>query len=324
MQVALTPPAWAAWLLSDLTDWQRDPVPVADVAPFAIPDDAYFEYAWQDADGTRRPDPTNPHPRLNPWWEYASNLSGPDYRPDPDADPGDARPRGRVLRLEVESRLLGLRRRVIVYSPPGLAEAALPLVLFQDGKAYFAWGRIPQIYDRLYGRGEVAPAHLVFVPPGERTREYFFNAAYRRFLTDEVLPLVEARARCDGQRIAWGASLGGLLSAQLAWERHDLFQAVVTQSGAFLFSPETARSDPFHGQEAFLAEVRRGDPRVLRWRLDCGTLEWLVDSNRRLAAALAEAGATALLVTRNAGHNWVNWRNGVPGALRWALPRNFG
>lgn len=321
MRVELAAPAFATHLLSDLTDWQRAPVPVAELAPFDLPDDAYFEYAWQDEDGGRHPDPANPNPRLNPWWEYASNLAGPAWRPDPDADPGDARPRGRVLKLEVESRILGQRRRLLVYSPAGLAEAELPLVLFQDGKAYFGWGKAPQVYDRLHARGEVAAAHLVFVPPQERTQEYFFNDKYRRFLLEEALPAAEARCRCDGRRTAWGASLGGLLSAQLAWERRDLFQTVVTQSGAFLFSPETR--DPFAGQEAFLAQVRAGDPQGLRWHLDCGTLEWLIGSNRRLAAALAGAGADATLATRNAGHNWVNWRSGLAGGFRRALPRNF-
>ncbi len=246
----------------------------------------------------------------------------PRWRPDPDADPGDARPRGRLLKLEVASRLLGQKRRLLVYSPPGLADAELPLVLFQDGKAYLGWGRTPQIYDRLQARGEVAAAHLVFVPPVERTPEYFFNPTYRRFLVEEALPAAEERARCDGRRVAWGASLGGLLSAQLAWEHRDLFQTVVAQSGAFLFSPETRERDPFSGDEAFLGRVRAGDPRPLRWHLDCGTLEWLIHSNRRLAAALEAAGADVAFVTRNAGHNWINWRNGLPGALRRALPRN--
>ncbi len=322
MRVELTPPPWATHLQSDLTDWQRRPLPVAELVPFELPDDAYFEYAWQDAAGERRSDPANPNPRRNPWWEFASNLVGPDYRPDPDADPGEARLRGRLLKLEVESALLGQRRRLLVYSPPGLAEAELPLVLFQDGKAYLAWGRLPQVYDRLHGRGEIAAAHLVFVPPVERTPEYFFNPLYRRFLVEEALPAAEARARCDGRRTAWGASLGGLLSAQLAWERRDLFQAVVAQSGAFLFSPATRDRDPFAGEEAFLAEVQAGDPRGLRWHLDCGSLEWLLDSNRRLAAALATAGADATFVTRNAGHNWINWRNGLATGLRRALPRN--
>ena len=55
MRVDFNPPSWATHLLSDLTDWQRDPLPVVEVAPFEIPDDAYFEYAWQDAAGERRP-----------------------------------------------------------------------------------------------------------------------------------------------------------------------------------------------------------------------------------------------------------------------------
>ena len=41
MRVDLQPPAWATHLLSDLTDWQRAPLPAADVAPFDLPDDAY-------------------------------------------------------------------------------------------------------------------------------------------------------------------------------------------------------------------------------------------------------------------------------------------
>lgn len=322
MRVDLTPPPWATHLLSDRTDWQKQPVPVSEIQPFDLPDDTYFEYAWQDAAGERRPDPANPNPPLNPWWEYASNLTGPDYRPDPDADPGGARPKGRVLRLEIFSQVLGQQRRLLVYSPPGKAEAPLPVILFQDGKAYFGWGKVPQVYDRLLARGEVEPAHLVFVPPMQRTPEYFFNPEFRRFLTEEALPAAEERAPCDGRRVAWGASLGGLLSAQLAWERRDLFLGVVAQSGAFLFSPETRDSDPFHGREAFLATVREGDPRGLRWHLDCGTLEWLLDSNRRLADALLAGGADVTFATRNAGHNWVNWRNGLAAGLRRAIPGN--
>lgn len=319
MLVDLVPPSWATHLLSDLTDWQRGPLPADQVAPFEIPDDAYFEYAWQGADGERRPDPDNSNPRRNPWWDYASNLAGPDYRPDPDAEVGDARPRGRVLRLEVASAILGETRHLMVYSPPGLADTELPHILFNDGKAFYGWGKAPQVFDRLHGRGEIGPAHLIFVPPRQRTPEYAFNPAYRRFLVEEVLPAVAARAPCDGRRTAWGASLGGLLGATLAWEHRDLFQTVVAQSGAFLFSPDMDRANPFVGGESFLSTVRAGDPAGLRWHLDCGRLEWLLASNERLADALAAGGAEARLVTRNAGHNWVNWRNGLAAGFRCAL-----
>jgi enterochelin esterase family protein len=317
--VDLQPPPWAVKLLSDLTDWQRAPVPVAEMTPFEIPDDAYFEYAYEDAAGERRADPDNPHPRLNPWWDFACHLTGPDYRPDPDVVAPRVRPRGRVLRLELASQILNQTRRVLVYSPAGQAEAELPLIMFQDGKAYFGWGRVPQVMDRLLDAGAIEPAHLVFVPPQNRTEEYAFNPRYRDFLRRELLPQVEQRIRCDGRRVTWGASLGGLLSAQTAWEWPDLFQKIVTQSGAFLFSPDMDRSNVFAGGESMLARVRAEAPPPVGWHLDCGRLEWFLASNRRLAAALREKGADVRLVTRPAGHNWVNWRNGIADGLRFAL-----
>jgi enterochelin esterase family protein len=320
MRVELTAPDWATHLMSDLTDWQRAPLPVGDLRPLDLPDDAYFEYAWRDASGERREDPLNTNPRLNPWWTYACNVVGPGWRFDADAEAAlQAAPAGRVLRLELPSRVLEQSRHLIVYTPADCGDRALPLVLFQDGKAHYGWGRAPQVFDRLLARGEVEPAHLVFVPPRERTPEYFFNPAYRAFLREEVLPFVAARVACSGRRIAWGASLGGLLSAQLAWEAAGGFEAVVTQSGAFLFSPDMTPGDPFHGNEAFLDMVVTGPQQKIRWFFDCGTFEWLLPSNQRLADTLRRQGADARLVTRPAGHNWVSWRQGLAEGFRFAL-----
>lgn len=321
MRAVLTPPPWATHLVSDLTDWGRDPVPAAALAPFDLPDDAYFEYAWLDGQGRRRPDPDNSNPRLNPWWPYACNLIGPAYAAEPHTLATSRPTQGRVLRMEVKSRILGDTRRLLVYSPAGAADRPLPHVLFQDGLAYFGWGKAPQMLDLLLQEGLAGAGHLVFVPPQERTREYAFNPHYVRFLAEEALPAVERRVPCDGRRTAWGASLGGLLSAQLAVARPDLFQAVVAQSGAFLFHPGMDFDHPFQGREQFLQEVRLlgRDLPQLRWHLDCGTLEWLLDSNRRLADALAGLGQEVVLRTRSAGHNWVNWRNGLAAGLIHAL-----
>jgi len=263
--VDLEAPPWAVRFLSDLTDWQKGPLPVRGMRPFEIPDDAYFEYAFEDAQGVRRPDPANPNPRLNPWWTYASNLTGPRYRPDPVAESATGRPRGRLLRLEVESVLLQQRRRVLIYTPAGQADASLPLVLFQDGKAYLGWGRVPRILDLMVERGRVPPAHLVFLPPQDRNREYAFNTIYRQFIVEELLQEVESNIRCDGRRVAWGASLGGLLSAYLAWDHPRIFRKVVAQSGAFLFSEDMDPGNPFVGRESFCREVRGAPPRDIAW-----------------------------------------------------------
>ncbi|MDX2474322.1 MAG: alpha/beta hydrolase-fold protein [Candidatus Krumholzibacteria bacterium] len=321
MRVELSAPDWATHLLSDLTDWRKAPLPVAELQPFDLPDDAYFEYAWQDAQGEKHPDPDNANPLLNPWWKFASHLTGPAYRPDPWLVGEDVRPQGRVLRLRVPTVHFGAERQVLVYTPAGLAEAELPTIYFQDGKAYYGWGRVCQVLDRMLAAGEVGPAHLVFLTPSQRTVEYAFNDDYLAHMVDEVLPTVEERVRCDGRRTAWGASLGGLCSAHLAWAHPDRFQRVVSQSGAFLFSPDMDFDFPFAGNESFLRQVQQKGPRELAWHLDCGQLEWLTGSNERLAAALAAQGAEVGLVTRNAGHNWVNWRNGLAAGLRFSSPR---
>ncbi len=320
MRVELRPPPWATHLLSDLTDWQKDPVAAADVVPFDIPDDAYFEYAWQDAAGERHPDPENANPLLNPWWKFASHLTGPLYRQNKWVVGEGVRARGRLLRLKVPTRSFGDERQVLVYTPAGLSEAKLPAIYFQDGKAFYGWGRVSQVLDRLVGARYVAPAHLVFLTPAERTVEYAFNDDYLAHMVDEVLPAVEARVSCTGQRTAWGASLGGLCSAHLAWSFPEKFQRVVGQSGAFLFSPDMDFTNPFAGSESFADLVRQQGPRPVAWHLDCGALEWLESSNAHLAEILAGQGATVQYRTRNAGHNWVNWRNGLADGLSFCLP----
>ncbi len=319
MLVDLQPPEWATHFLSDLTDWRKGPVPVAEMAPFTIPDDAYFEYAYQDAEGEKRPDPSNHAPRLNPWWPHACHVAGPLYRPDRWAMLPDRRPQGRVLRLDVESRLLGQSRRVLVYSPAGLAGQSLPVILFQDGKAFYGWGKVPQVMDALLAAGKIVPAHLIFLPPQNRTAEYAFNPRFRKFIVEELLQEMEDRAPCDGRRIAWGASLGGLLSAYLGWEHSDLFQKVVTQSGAYLFSEDMDLDNPFAGGESFLERIRREETPHLSWHLQCGSLEWLTESNQRVVEALRAKGVPVQWQLRNAGHNWVNWKNGLASGLEFAL-----
>ncbi len=322
MLLDLKPPTWATHLVSDLDDWFRAPRPVAEVVPFELPDDAYFEYAWLDRDGEPPPDPDNPNPPNNPWWEYARSLAGPEYEPDPwSLVPPKTAPAGRVVRLRLDSEHLGQQRHVLVYTPAGQAGQPLPQVVFQDGKAYFGWGRTPQVLDRLLRTGNCAPAHLVFIPPVDRTREYHFDDRYLAFVTEEVLPAVQERAPGNGQRTAWGASMGGLCSAELAW-RHPLrFQTVVSQSGAFLFHPGQRLADgPHSGKEWWAERVRTEAWRPVRWVLQTGTLEWLHRPNENLAAALENADLDVVYSERPSGHNWTTWRNGLADAFCRILP----
>lgn len=317
MEVRLEVPVWATHLLSDLHDWKRRPLPVADLDRFTIPDDAWFEYAWLDRDGAMRPDPGGENAG-NPWWPAACVIRGPRHREHPDVARDTDSPSSRLRRVRLRSEHLGMDRWHFIYSPVA-ANGPRPLIYIQDGKAFWHWGRVGSLVDRFTADGSVPAAHYVFIQPELRSREYVFHEPFRRFVLDELMPAVELELPCDGRRILWGASLGALASADLAIGRPDLFGTVVAQSGAFLIAPGDDPVDPYDGSEWLLSRFRAGDGGGIRWRLECGRLEWLIDSHRRLEHALSVTGAEYACIEHPYGHNWANWRHGIPDALKWAL-----
>lgn len=323
MNVTIAIPPWATHIVSDHTDMERNPHPVdatkVSKFTFALPDDAYFEYAFLDGNGDMKPDPENGTAADNPWYPRASAIFGPDYRADPYAGLGEEVAGGVAKRHRLDSAILAQTRRLIVYTPRGRGGEALPCLYLQDGVAYYRLAKLHLVMEKLLSDGLIRPAHLVFVEPKKRRQEYGFNPSYEAFMVEELLSFVEDKLETTGERLAMGASLGGLVSALLAWKHPELFATVITQSGAFLGSPE--KPNAYRNEASWLLErVQQEGPKPLRWYSECGTLEWLIEVNRELARALDEGGYDYDYKERNAGHNWVNWRNGLSGALRFALP----
>ena len=289
MQATISVPTWARHVISDLTDMDRSPhrVDRRRVASFTLdlPDDVYFEYAFLDDDGRIRGDPENPDRGSNPWYPEVSVLTGPSYRPDPLARPPEPATPGELTRHRVESRRLG---------------------------------QLGQLLDVLVARGEARPAHLVFVEPVDRRAEYGFGADYRGFLLDELLPVLRDEHAVADETMLLGVSLGGLLSMTVALEHPERVAAVGSLSGAFLGSPDDR--DFYGASHSWVArELARRDAVPWRAYTDTGTIEWLTDVNRRVAELLAGRAPANAFAERNAGHNWTNWRNGSPAALRFLL-----
>ena len=324
MNVTIHIPVWATHIISDHTDMERDPHPVdaSKVAKFSfeLPDDAYFEYAFLDADGKMRADPQNETKADNPWYPNASAVLGPDYRADPYADIKEKLATGETRRHRLESARLNQTRRLTLYTPKGFENESLPCVYVQDGTAYFRIAKLNEVLEALLKDDLIRPAHLVFVEPISRSQEYRFNPDYRAFMVDELIPFVEGRLKTTDERAAMGASLGGLVSATLALHHPELFGTVVAQSGAFLGTPEDM--DFYRSEQSWVAselEAREREP--IRWYTEVGTLEWLTSINRRVHEVLEAKGYEHAYAERHAGHNWENWRNGLSHALRFALAK---
>jgi enterochelin esterase family protein len=318
MELVLNPPESARALVSDLTGMDRAPKPLDPAAgpvTLTLPEDAYFEYAFLDEDGTMHADPANPLRADNPWYPEVSAAVGPAYTADPLYQQAAARKEsGRLERKRLESRALGQTRRITIYTPAGHEGKPLPLVLVQDGPAFQRLGNLPRVLDALLAKDRAAPARLVFIEPVDRASEYMWNEAYQQFVLDELLPQMAGWTPGAGRLYLLGASLGGLASATLALRRPELFTGVATLSGAFLGTPSDP--DAFGSRESWLLEQLAADARVPRnWFVGTGTLEWLTGVNRDAAAALRQRGLTVTFDERSAGHNWTNWRNQLGSAL---------
>jgi enterochelin esterase family protein len=322
MHLTIAVPAWARSWLSDHTDMHRRERPVdpatTPVLEVDLPDDAYYEYAFRDADGRVRADPARPERAENSWYDAVTAVRGPAYAPHPLAAP-DAEPTGTLRRLRVDAGAAA-PRRVALYEPADLVGPA-PLVVAHDGTAYLRVARLPAVLDALIAAGRVPPVRVAFLDPrtpAVRTEEYGYADAYQEALAQFVLPALRREAEAT-TLYALGASLGGLAWFEAAWRDPAAFAGLALQSPAFLGTPRDRR---FHGLEAsWPLEVltRRDGP--LPWRVsqEVGTFDWLHDVNARAADACAARAAAHRFAVRSAGHNWTFWRDGLPDALTFLL-----
>lgn len=319
MIIDLKPPAWATHAISDLTAWKKWPKPVAELEPVELPDDVYFEYAWMDGERDFRPDPASANVSENPWYPYSRFLKGPAYVQSAYARPLLQAPTLTATRQVIESRHLDGTRRVRLFSPAGFERERLPLLLVQDGEAYFRWPKLHEVLTDLLREDRVRPVHIAFVAPIKRTIEYTFNPRYAAYVHDEVLPVCRRELPLTDETIIWGASLSGLCAAWLAWERPDVFQTVVTQSGCFVIGPDDELIDPHTGTEWVTQQLRDSERRPLRYVLQSGSIEWLHAAHTRLLPVLEQRGYVHSYVEVNAGHNWATWRDTLADVLVAAL-----
>ncbi len=323
MRHAVRVPEWARQIISDHTDMHRAPHPVAatKVSRFVLelPDDVRFEYAFVDEGGRVRADPDHGATGSNPWYPEVTEVRGPDYAPDPLADPPRADPPWTMRRWRFDAAGAAATRRVSVLSPAA-AQEPLPVVLLHDGVAYQRLARSADVLQALVSAGRARPAHLVFSEPSRRLEEYAWDPHHLAFVRDVLRPRVEEELAIDGTWVAMGASLGGLAAATLALADPAAWSVVVAQAGAFLGTPEDKRH---HAVERswLLERLREGcELGAQRWVLDVGTLDWLLEVNRAVRDVLRERGVPLAYAERSAGHNWGCWRDGLAGVLEAALP----
>lgn len=232
---------------------------------------------------------------------------------------------GKIERHAIQSHYLGEERKFWIYYPAHYDPSrSYPVLYAHDGDDYLNMGRIRTIVNEQTAKGDLDPIVMVGVsvakayrnaeydPEGER------HQAYLDFTTKELIPFVEEHHGLGVQakeRATIGSSLGAVVSCQLAWHYSDLFQAVISQSGAFYSTATTAALDQVTERLNTRYYVMVGiDETEVHTSL--GTVN-LLDANRRFRNRLRDKGIPFKYEELKGGHTWGLWQQNLPDGLAY-------
>ncbi len=271
-------------------------------------------------------DPSNPNLAHDP---FGSNsvLHGRGYEtPDWVLEDPDARP-GKIVKLSIDSEHLGGARQLQIYMPPRFRRSqSYPLLVVHDGPDYLHYSSLKTVLDNLIYRHEVAPLIAVLTHSPDRLVEYAADPRHAAFVSEELMPAVEARLPIDPSPAArglMGASFGAVAALSTAWMRPERFGRLLLQSGSFAFTdigPST-RGKAFDPVVEFMNRFRarpgRPSEKVF---VSCGQYESLIYENRSLVPLLQETGMRVRWTEARDGHNWENWRDRLREGLSFLFP----
>ena len=160
-------------------------------------------------------------------------------------------PHGDLKVVDYDSKTLGLRRLMRVYTPPGYsADRKYPVLYLQHGLGNTSteWtqrAKAPVIADNLLAEGKMQPMVIVFPSgnatatvedqkQGDRTNESY-GAAYEKDLLNEIIPFVESHYSVFPDRVhraIGGMSMGSGQALNIGLSHLDLFGSIVEVAAA--------------------------------------------------------------------------------------------
>jgi enterochelin esterase-like enzyme len=251
-------------------------------------------------------------------------VLGPDDQPafdDPPAGFNDKRdniPHGKREMIEYDSKTVGTKRKMLVYTPPGYTtEKKYPVLylLHGIGGDETEWQRFatPDILlDNLIADGQAVPM-IIVMPNGRAQKDDRASAGmgaagafatFERDLLEDVVPTIQARYRTHTNRenrgLA-GLSMGGGQSLNFGLTHLDTFAWV----GGFSSAPNTKRpAELVPDPEATKAKLK------LLW-LSCGNKDGLIRISQGMHGYLKEQGVPHIWHVDGNGHDATHWRNNL-------------
>lgn len=295
-----------------------------------LPEGSRVEYQIEvrrGQDYERFNDPLNPQLSNSPMGRssvcFAYGYETPEWAaPDPEARAGE------LTEWVVPSKALGRDDRLLVYLPARFRRTArYPLLVVHDGGDFLEFAAMQTVLDNLIHRLDIAEMVVAFTNPGDRLVEYANAKAHARFVTNELVPHLEAELPLVGQpsgRCLLGSSFGAIASLSTANRSPDTYGSLVMMSGSFVFTdvPTDHGGGPaFDPVVKFVNRFRARPRRVAdRAYLSCGVYEPLIIPNRAMVLTLEGLGIAVRFDEVRDGHSWENWRDRLRDGLSYVYP----
>lgn len=237
-------------------------------------------------------------------------------------------PAGTVSKVWYDSPVIGLRRRMYVYTPPGYEKGTdkYPVLYllhggFNDEETWTSVGRINVIIDNLIAQGKVKPMIVVMpngnsdqaaasfdsypvkLPSANRiSKPGGTNGQFEESLVKDVIPFIEASYRVlanKENRAIIGYSMGGGQTFRITVNNPDVFGYIgVFGAGVGSATPETEKQ---------LQTLKSSNP-ILYW-VGCGVEDPLAyKGSLILVDLLKKYNFKYFYKEAPGGHNWPNWR----------------
>ncbi|AIE83679.1 alpha/beta hydrolase [Fimbriimonas ginsengisoli] len=249
-------------------------------------------------------------------------VLGPDDKPAFPAAPAgfdqprDGVPHGKVDEVEYDSKSVGVKRKMVVYTPPGYsADKKYPVLYLLHGIGGTEWewpgaGKANIILDNLIADGKAAP--MIAVMPNGRARAndraegnvYESAPAFGVFDQDlfgSVIPFIDARYSTVADRehrALAGLSMGGGQSLDFGLANTGVFAYV----GGFSSAPNT------FAPKKLVPDVDKAKSLKLLW-VSCGDKDGLIGISQGVHQYLKEQGVPHVWHVDSGGHDFPVWKN---------------
>ncbi len=242
----------------------------------------------------------------------------PEPPPGIDADRADI-PHGKLEMIEYDSKTVGTRRRMQVYTPPGYSpDTKYPVLylLHGIGGDETEWERAAKpslLLDNLLAAGKAGP--MILVMPNGRAQKndrpegnVFASApafaAFEQDLLQDVIPAIEQRYSVQAERehrALAGLSMGGGQSLNFGLAHLDTFAWI----GGFSSAPNTKPPAQLVPDPAAARDTLK-----LLW-LSAGNKDGLIRISQGVHAYLKEQNIPHVWNVDGHGHDGTTWRNNL-------------